>query len=133
MRQNRPIGNLVLIVPGYRSIVLAVLAALALTGCGELCKNELVQTLRSPDGRFDAVVFTRSCAASTGYTTQLSIVRAGTGLADEEGNALVVRGDPRIVVRWETRRRLRVTGLDDANTKLKLARVGDVEVVYGGR
>ena len=120
-------------VPGYRVIILAFLAALALGGCGELCKNELVQTLRSPDGRFDAVVFTRSCAASTGYNTQLSIVPARSGVADAEGNALVVRGDPRIVVRWETRRRLRVTELGDANTKLKLARVGDVEVVYGRR
>ncbi len=36
-------------------------------------------------------------------------------------------------MRWETRRRLRVTELGDANTKLKLPRVGDVEVVYGGR
>ena len=133
MRQNRPISNPVLIVARYRSIVAALLAALALSACGELCKNELVQTLRSPDGRFDAIVFTRSCAASTGYNTQLSVVRAGDGLTDAEGNALVVRGDPRIVVRWETRRRLRVTGLGDAATKLKLARVGDVEVVYGGR
>jgi hypothetical protein len=108
-------------------------AALALSACGELCKNELVQTLRSPDGRFDAVVFTRSCAASTGYNTQLSIVPAGSGLADAEGNALVVRGDPRIVVRWETRRRLGVTGLGEANTKLKLTRIGEVEVRYAAR
>ena len=133
MRQNWPISNPVLIVPGYRSIVAALLATLALSACGELCKNELVQILRSPDGRFDAIVFTRSCAASTGYTTQLAVLPAETVLPDAEGNALVVRGDPRIVVRWETRRRLRVTGLGDAATKLKLARVGDVEVVYGGR
>ncbi len=122
-----------LTVPDYRRIVVAFLAALALSACGELCKNELVQTLRSPDGRFDAVVFTRSCATSSGYTTQLSVLPAETVLPDAEGNALVVRGDPRIVVRWETRRRLRVTELGDANTKLKLARVGDVEVVYGRR
>jgi len=123
-------------VPGVsrsRGIVVAFLAALALGGCGELCKNELVQTLRSPDGRFDAVVFTRSCAASTGYNTQLSIVPAGSGVGDAEGNALVVRGDPRIVVRWETRRRLGVTGLGDANTKLKLTRIGEVEVRYAER
>lgn len=133
MRQNRLIGILVLSVPRSRRIVVAFLAALALSGCGELCKNELVQTLRSPDGRFDAVVFTRSCAASTGYTTQLSVLPAETVLPDAEGNALVVRGDPRIVVRWETRRRLGVTGLGDANTKLKLTRIGEVEVRYAAR
>ncbi|HLB17056.1 MAG TPA: hypothetical protein VJM14_19180 [Burkholderiales bacterium] len=121
-----------LTVPGYRSIVVAFLTAVALGGCGELCKNELVQTLRSPDGRFDAVVFTRSCTARTGYTTQLSVLPAETVLPDAEGNALVVRGDPRIVVRWETRRRLGVTGLGQANTKLKLTRIGEVEVVYRG-
>jgi hypothetical protein len=130
VRQNGPIGILMLTVPGHRSIVVAFLAAVALSGCGELCKNELVQTLRSPDGRFDAVVFTRSCAASTGYTTQLSILPAETVLPDTEGNALVVHGDPRIVVRWETRRRLRVTGLGDVNAKLKLTRIGEVEVRY---
>jgi hypothetical protein len=132
VRQNRPNGNRVLSVPGYR-IVVGFLAALALGGCGELCKNELVQTLWSSDGRFDAVVFTRSCAARTGYTTQLSVFPAETVLPDAEGNALVVHSDPRIVVRWETRRRLRVTGLGDANTKLKLARIGEVELRYAER
>ncbi|MGH8682869.1 MAG: hypothetical protein ACREVP_15330 [Burkholderiales bacterium] len=116
-----------------RRIAVAFLAALALSGCGELCKNEVVQTLRSPDGRFDAVVFTRSCAARTGYATQLSVLPAEAVLPDAEGNALVVHSGPRIVVRWETRRRLRVTGLGDANTKLKLTRIGDVEVRYAER
>jgi hypothetical protein len=111
-------------------LVVAFLAVLALGACGELCKNEVVQTLKSPDGRFDAVVFTRSCAMRSGYNTQMSILRAETVLPDAEGNALVVRGDPRIVIRWETRRRLRVAGLGDAATKLKLARVGEVELVY---
>jgi hypothetical protein len=120
-------------VPGCRSVLVALLAVLALGACGELCKNEIVQTLRSPDGRFDAVVFTRSCAATSGYSTQLSVLAAETVLPDGEGNTLVVRGDPRIVVRWETRRRLRVTGLGDVATKLKLTRVGEVEVRYAER
>jgi hypothetical protein len=120
-------------LPGQRFLV-ACLAALALGGCGgELCKNEVVQTLKSPDRRVEAVVFTRSCALRNGYNTQLSILPAETVLPDGEGNALVVRGDPRIVVRWETRRRLRVTELGNADTKLKLARVGEVEIVYAAR
>jgi len=115
-------------------ILVAWFAALALAGCGqELCKNEVVQTLKSPDGRFDAIVFTRSCALRSGYNTQLSILPAETVLPEGEGNALVVRGDPRIVVRWEGRRRLRVTELGSADTKLKLARVGEVELVYAAR
>jgi hypothetical protein len=114
----------------FRGFLVALLAAFALGGCGAVCKNELVQTLRSPDRRFDAVVFTRSCSATSGYTTQLSVVPAETVLPDAEGNTLVVRGDPRIVVRWETRRRLRVEGLGDAPTKLKLTRIGDVTVRY---
>lgn len=117
-------------MPRSRHIIVAFLAALALGGCGELCKNELVQTLRSPDGRFDAIVFTRSCAARTGYKTQLSVLPAETELPDAEGNTLVVHGDPTIVVRWETRRRLRVTGVGGVNTKLKLTRIGEVEVRY---
>lgn len=121
------------IVLRYCSLVVALPAAVALAACSELCKNEHVQTLRSPDGRFDAVVFTRSCSATSGYKTQLSIVRADAGLPESEGNALVARADPRIVVRWETRRRLRVIGLGDTATKLKLTRVGDVEVRYAER
>ncbi len=117
-------------VRAFRAILLALLAALALGACGELCRNEIVQTLRSPDGRYDAVVFTRSCAMTSGYTTHLSVLAADAVLPDVEGNALVARGGPRIVVRWETRRRLRVTGLGDVGTKLKLTRIGDVEVRY---
>jgi hypothetical protein len=118
-------------LPGARRLLTVLLAAQALAACGELCTNDVVQTLRSPDGRLDAIVFTRSCRATTGYTTQLSVLPAGSSPPEGLGNTLSVRGDPRIMVRWEGRRRLRVTGLGDADTALKLARIGDVEVVYG--
>lgn len=53
-----------------------VLAFLASTGCN-LCGNEELSRIPSPDGKLHAVVFLRDCGATTGFSTQVSLVDAG--------------------------------------------------------
>lgn len=49
----------------------------------------------SPDHRVEAVVFERNCGATTGFSTQVSIIRQGTSLGNDGGNVLVMDGHPR--------------------------------------
>ena len=62
--------------------------------CGSgMCGNDEVTRLGSADGTLDAVLFQRACGATTGFSTQVSVVRAGERLADDGGNAFVADAD----------------------------------------
>jgi hypothetical protein len=72
----------------------AVVATLLVCACGSgMCGNAEVTRLGSADGSLDAVLFQRDCGATTGFSTQVSVVRAGERLADEGGNAFVADAD----------------------------------------
>ena len=47
---------------------------LFLTSCNFLCENEVIKSHISPDSGKVAILFTRSCGATTGYSTQISIL-----------------------------------------------------------
>lgn len=76
-----------------------------LSGCG-VCGNTISQTVLSPDGQLKAVVFQRECGATTGFSTQISVLAADETLPDWGGNVFVEnKGDP-IKVVWQGNRRL---------------------------
>jgi len=48
-----------------------------LAGCSEACTNKLVNSIVAPDGQHSAVLFQRDCGATTGFSTQVSILDVG--------------------------------------------------------
>ena len=86
---------------GYRrTIVLtSLLTTVALSACFifscgfDMCGNEELQTITSPDGKHKAVVFQRDCGATTGFSTQISLLRANERLAKAPGNAFIADTD----------------------------------------
>lgn len=112
-------------------------------GLGGGCGNTVVKTARSPDGQLDAVLFERSCGATTGFSTQISIVPASE-LPDGGGNVFVAddhstadeRGDWGGVwadVAWFSVRRLHIDHAPSAGVLKSLDRFGDVTITYGVR
>jgi hypothetical protein len=78
-----------------------------------------------------AVVFQRDCGATTGFTTQMSILRADESLPNEGGNAVVLDGKKMIdEVRWESDGKLSVRLKADAKSHLREARVEGVDIAY---
>lgn len=65
-----------------------VMATALVGGCASGCETDVLATLEAPNGRLHAVLFQRSCGATTGYSTQVSIMRAGA-LPQAPGNAFV--------------------------------------------
>lgn len=85
--------------------ILGGLTAWMLIASAPSCGNSLAQELPSPDGRFKAVVFERSCGASTGFSSNISILAANGILPDSSGNLFVSEGHPAhigISLRWQT-------------------------------
>jgi hypothetical protein len=101
------------------------------------CANSAVAELRSPDGRYKAVVFERSCGATTGFSTQVSVLPVDAPQPRSGGNALVVDtdhgaapagkgGGPTVIADWLGASDLQLTYHPKART---FAAPGQVEKV----
>jgi hypothetical protein len=65
-----------------------------------MCGNGIVAEVKSPNGKLKAVVFERNCGATTGVSTQISILPESEELANEVGNVCVVDVFPKVELRW---------------------------------
>ena len=73
------------------SRVPSLLALLLLaSGCSDTCGNTIISRMSSPDGQHDAAMFQRDCGATTGFSTQVSILNTGQPLS---GPGNVFRAD----------------------------------------
>lgn len=75
---------------------------LLISACSDGCGNEELARVISPDGRHVAIIFERSCGATTGFSTQISVLKKGRDVAGS-GNTFVVDSDHGTVHRdgWE--------------------------------
>jgi len=104
------------------------------------CVNTVVESVASPDNEWSAVLFERSCGATTGFSSQVSVVRSGSALPDRAGNAFVLlRGDtagttswggPVVTLLWTGPRQLEVSHDPTAHAMSSSRRVGEVEVRF---
>jgi hypothetical protein len=76
-----------------------------------ICGNEVVGESFSPNHRMKVTVFERDCGATTGFSTQASLLPADQKLAVGAGNIFIADdrrgaapsgpgGGPRVTVRW---------------------------------
>ena len=89
-------------------------------GCGFLlwvflhmtCGNYPYQEIYSPDHAYKVVVFQMDCGATTGFSTQASILSASQDLANSSGNMFDIEGHPEVTqvkIEWRGNRRVAVT------------------------
>lgn len=58
------------------------------------CENTPIASTVSPDLRTAAHLFARNCGATTGFTSQVSILPAGAVLPRSAGNTFIATGGP---------------------------------------
>lgn len=81
------IGTIVIVVP------IMVIATFLYT-LTDMCGNDLHKEYPSPNNHFKAVVFQRDCGATTGFSTQISIIDSSQQLDNESGNVYIINGHP---------------------------------------
>jgi hypothetical protein len=59
--------------------IMLMLSALV-AGCSDACSNAIVNEVDGPAGAIKALMFQRDCGATTGFSTQISLLRAGEQL-----------------------------------------------------
>jgi hypothetical protein len=82
-------------LPTANSVVrLGALATtlLALSGCSDSCENSPIRNAGAPGGLHTAVMFNRNCGATTGFSTQISVLAKGQQPTDG-GNTFVADTD----------------------------------------
>jgi len=77
------------------------------------CTNQAFYGLPSPDGKFIAFIFHRTCAAPARVTTEVSLMPFHESLRNEPGNVLAVAGEQPVKVSWHGPTTLLVTGFTD--------------------
>jgi hypothetical protein len=117
--------------------------ALIYQACGVMdpCGNEVVSRVPSPSGKYDAIVFERSCGATTGWLTHVAVVRGQATFREESAWWVATQSGKALVINDRTARRgvegTNVTAqwVDDAHLTLKYdagaAVVGGAPVVNG--
>jgi hypothetical protein len=127
----------------YKTVIRTLLLlgmSLALGACDDACSNQAITRLASPDGQREAVMFQRDCGATSGYSTQISIVEVGqapkgggnTFRADDDNGAAKVGdwGGPWAEIKWLASDRLLVRYADKSRVFEQDDRVAGVSVSY---
>ncbi|MFO1057194.1 MAG: hypothetical protein U1E53_09525 [Dongiaceae bacterium] len=103
-----------------------VLGRLTAPGC-EVTERA---SIPSPDGRHRAVVFSRDCGATTGFSTQLALLGAADRLSIGSDAALVVDGRHELDVRWTADRSVAVAVPKGDRVYRRAASQSDVTILY---
>ncbi len=85
-------------------VLLGGLTAWMFAATTPTCSNGITQQVPSPDDRFTAVVFVRSCTTAPGFSSNISILVKDGILADGPGNLFASDGHPEqlgIEVQWQ--------------------------------
>jgi hypothetical protein len=123
----------------HRLLLLAVVSTLAV-GCSDGCRDSIVAQVAAPDGLHTAFLFERSCGATTGFSTQVSVV-AGGRLPGGGGNVFVADtdhgaapsapwGGPVVSVRWAGSSTLEISYDHRARVFERLEAVNGVSIRY---
>ena len=116
----------------------ALALAMALTsGCSNACRNDIVSIAAAPGGKRQVAMFTRNCGATTGNSTQVSVLganeaptAAGNAFVADRGTVATAWGGPWAEVVWLGPTRLLIRYDSRARVFLKAPRVGSVTISY---
>jgi predicted small secreted protein len=117
------------------------------TGClnhADGCGNEILRVHYSPTKKLKAVVFERDCGATTGFSTQISIMPANSDLPNDGGNAFVADtdhgkspsgpgGGPPVEVEWKGENSLNIIYDNRARVLLRKDSQNGATITYSER
>jgi hypothetical protein len=113
----------------------------SLLSLGDGCRNERIAEVPSPTSELKAVTFQRDCSATTGYSTQISILPIDAALPPEGGNVFVADtdhgrapagpdGGPTVTLEWSGPRELVISHHADARVFKSEPRFGSIGIRY---
>ena len=99
----------------------------------DFCQNDIHLELFSQDKEHKAVLFTRDCGATTGYSSQLSIIKGHETLDNEGGNVFVMDNHPnvnKLVINWLSDSALHVSSNVESRVYKAEKRFSEITIDY---
>jgi hypothetical protein len=106
---------------GLSVLAFAAVASIAVSNFSILgeCRNEIVSESNSPGNAMKYVVFQRDCGATTGFSTQISLLDGDQDMDNEAGNLFVADtnhgeapagtgGGPEVRISWLSKEKLQI-------------------------
>jgi hypothetical protein len=131
-------GAVLVVVAGV--VVLALGFYWLMSSFDDLCGNTIVATEVSPDHRLKAVLFERNCGATTGFSSQVSILPADRDLPNEGGNVFAANeakggeptawGGPFVALRWRDATTLALRHDAYADIRFSASRLDGVAILF---
>jgi len=96
----------------------------------DLCANTLITSSLSPDGKWSVVFFERNCGATTGFSSQVSLIQADEELENDAGNIYIAEGYPEnYKIQWTSNTSVTVSGAK-GHASLKEGMLNGVQFTY---
>ena len=76
-------------------MLVAILSVLIIEILADSCSNDVYDSILSDNELYKAVIFERGCGATTGFNTQISILKVTDDLPREAGNILILDNSPK--------------------------------------
>jgi hypothetical protein len=103
----------------------------------DMCGNNISKEINSPDKKLKAVIFIRDCGATTGFSSQLSIIDFSDKLENESGNVLIIsdkeygeNGNADLNAEWNGVNELIIYFNLKAITFKKETEIDDIKITY---
>ena len=115
------------------SIVIIGGSILFIRSFSDICGNEIAVELISPDKNYKAVIFQRDCGATTGFSTQVSVLGANEELENKSGNIFIADGHPesnRFEATWINSQVLLLSNTRNARTFKREKSIEKIEIRY---
>lgn len=100
----------------------------------DICSNEIVKELISPDNKTKVILFQRDCGATTDFSTQISIISAHEDLPNDGGNIFVTEGHPNendIEITWLSPTKLAIRNILPKNEiHKKELKCNNIQIIY---
>lgn len=125
-------------------VIIGVFIGAAFIGLNSLmegmCKNDILEQIPSPNKKLEAIIFQRDCGATTGFSTQVSIINSSRNLPKGGGNVFVAdtdhgkapsgQGGPEVHAKWQNDKSLIIKYHKDARTFKTASMVKGINISY---
>ena len=96
---------------GFQILIFIVVFISFMYLTDDMCANNIDKIYFSPNKSLKAVVFQRDCGATTGFSTQISILNSKEELPNSKGNVFIINGHPdnvQAVVAWKNNKEINI-------------------------
>ncbi|MFT7387850.1 MAG: hypothetical protein ACI8VC_001093 [Candidatus Endobugula sp.] len=100
-----------------------------LTGCDSMCGSEQLSSQLSPNGKLKAISYLYDCGATTGFSTQVSILAVGDEITSS-GNVITTDGKNRIILKWLSDSELLLSNTKGLKVYKRVAELDGINVSY---